>query len=111
MTAPVTILIVMVAVSFGVFCGWRAHYLRRTSGPQESSLVWRFLFQLWLLGSCFGITVTLTPESFHNWLVIPLMAAGLFLIFRFRQRRREVRNEESYLDPRRRDGFWIKKVR
>jgi hypothetical protein len=104
-----TILIISVIASIGVFCGWSA-YLRRTSGPQDSSLVWQFVFQLWLLVSCFGIGFTLTPESIQNWLVIPLAAAGLFLIFRFRRQRRVVQRAERYLDPRVRDEFWIKKV-
>jgi len=110
MTTISTILIILVITGIGVLCGWSA-YLRRTIGPQDSSLVWRFVFQLWLLVSCFGIAFTVAPERFHNWLFVPLGAAGLFLIFRFRRQRRVVQDVERYLDPRERDGFWIKKVR
>lgn len=110
MTALLTILIVLVAVGIGAVCGWSA-YLRRTSGPQDSSLVWRFVFHLWLLVSCFGIAFVATPKSVHDWLVIPLGATGLVLIFRFRRQRQAVQDSERYLDPRVRDGFWIKKVR
>src|SRR5439155_16690610 len=106
MTALLTILIVLIVGAIGVFCGWSA-YLRRTSGPQDSSLVWRFVFHLWLLVSCFGIVVALTPENLHDWLIVPLMLAALVLISRFRRRRREVHDAEAYLDPRRRDGFWM----
>lgn len=110
MTALLTILITLVAGAIGAFCGWSA-YLRRTSGPQDSSLVWRFVFHLWLLVSCFGIAFVATPESIRDWLVVPLGAAGLVLIFQFRRQRHAVQDSERYLAPRVRDGFWIKKVR
>jgi hypothetical protein len=110
MTALPTILIILVASAIGAFCGWSA-YLRRTSGPQDSSFVWRFVFHLWLLVSFFGIAFVAIPESIRDWLTIPLGAAGLLLIFRFRRQRNAVQDSERHLDPRVRDGFWIKKVR
>ena len=110
MNALVVILFVSVAGAIGAVSGWSA-YLRRTSGPQDALLVWRFVFHLWLLVTCFGIVFVITPEDLRDWLVVPPATAGLLLIFRFRQRRREVQNAESYLDPRKRDGFWIKKIR
>jgi|SRR5689334_6306418 len=110
MTTPLIILISLAAAAFGVYCGWSA-YLRRTSWPQDGALIWRFIFHLWVVVTCFVIAFAFTPESFRSWLVVPLMVAGLILIFRFRQQRRMVHGEESFLDPRHKDSSWIKKVR
>ena len=94
-----------------VFCASKAAVMQSTSGPRDEGLVRRFLFYLWLFVSGFGVVTVLTPESYHVWLIFPFMIASLSLVFRFRFLRRIVQSEESYLDPKKRDGSWIKKVR
>ena len=103
------IVIISATAGIGVVCAWGA-YLRPSRGPRDALLARRFAFHQWLTVICFATAYALSPETVRGWLIVPFMLATLFLLFRFRRRRGEVRNEESYLDPRHRDGFWIKKV-
>jgi hypothetical protein len=110
MTTPLIIIISLIAAAVGVYCGCNA-FLRQTSGPQDITIIRRFAFHSLIVVTCFIVSFVLTPESYHKWLVIPLMITGLILVFRFRSQRRTVHSNESFLDPRRKDGSWIKKVR
>src|SRR4051794_33656261 len=110
MSTLTAVLAFTIAATIGAYCGWSA-FLRRTSGPRDGAPVRRFVFCAWLVTFSYGVAFVFLPETYRDWLVIPLMMAGLFLIFRFRRRRREVRSDESFLDPQRRDGSWIQKVR
>ena len=109
MPALLTILFTALSAAVGIVCA-RARF-GRTSGPKDAALIWRFLFSIGIVVMAYGIAFVLTPAAYRNWLFPPLLAAGMFLIFRFRRRRREVQREEEYLEPQKRDGSWIKEVR
>lgn len=93
--AVLAVAFVAVAAGLGAWWGWLVRW-KSVKATRDNPLGRRFAVQIALLATSYAVAFACVPERSRNWLIVPLVAAGLFLVLCVRRRlRKELRQAGS----------------